>query len=136
MGFRKVLYDVEERGLDPRKPHKNIGVDGRLIAKVVPDQPTAANSSSSDIASQEEKSTQQPSMGVAVKVRKEKEVETPTNEKVSTNIDLQDELPQATKELSDDELAHEPKKRTTKPKTKAKTNTSSTKKPKKAKEGV
>lgn len=134
MGFRKVLYDVEERGLDPRKPHKEIGTDGRLMSKVVPNQPAAATSSD-DVESSEERSTQPPSMGVAAKVRKEKEVETPTNEKVSTTIELQDELPQATKELSDDDSA-QTKKRTTKPKTKDTKTTSSATKPKKAKEGV
>lgn len=30
MGFRKALYDVEEKGLDPRKPHSSLGTDGRL----------------------------------------------------------------------------------------------------------
>lgn len=30
MGFRKALYDVEEKGLDPSTPHRNLGSDGRL----------------------------------------------------------------------------------------------------------
>jgi len=126
MGFRKAIYDVEEKGLDPKKPHKEIGDDGRLLSKVVPNQPAAANSSSSK--SQEEKSTQEPSLAVAATDRKEKEVETPKNEKVSVNIEFTDELPQATKELSDDKPNPKPKKSTTQTRTRAKTNTSSPKK--------
>lgn len=135
MGFRKALYDVEEKGLDPKKPHKEIGNDGRLLSKVVPNQPAAANSSSSK--SQEEKSTQESSLAVAATDRKKKEVETPKNEKVSANIEFTDELSQATKELSDDKPNPKPKKSTLKTKTRAKTNTSSlTKKTKRKKEEV
>lgn len=31
MGFRKPQYDVEEKGLNPLVPHKNLGRDGRLL---------------------------------------------------------------------------------------------------------
>ena len=31
MGFRKPSYDVEEKGLDPSVPHKDLGTDGRLL---------------------------------------------------------------------------------------------------------
>ena len=31
MGFRKPLYDVAEKGLNPTTPHKNLGSDGRLL---------------------------------------------------------------------------------------------------------
>jgi hypothetical protein len=30
MGFGKAKYDVEEKGLDPTVPHKDIAQDGRL----------------------------------------------------------------------------------------------------------
>lgn len=126
MGFRKAIYDVEEKGLDPKKPHKEIGDDGRLLSKVVPSQPAAVNSSLSK--SQEEKSTQEPSLAIAATDRKEKEVETPKGEKVSVNIEFTDELPQATKEISDDKPNPKPKKVISKTRTRAKTNTSSPKK--------
>lgn len=126
MGFRKAIYDVEEKGLDPKKPHKEIGDDGRLLSKVVPSQPAAVNSSLSK--SQEEKSTQEPSLAVAATDRKEKEVETPKSEKDSVNIEFTGELPQATKEISDDKSNPKLKKVITKTSTRAKINTSSPKK--------
>lgn len=42
MGFRKAIYDVEEKGLDPSKPHTELGEDGRLKADVDLGQPAAA----------------------------------------------------------------------------------------------
>lgn len=30
MGFRKGIYDVEEKGLDPTKAHSSLSADGRL----------------------------------------------------------------------------------------------------------
>jgi hypothetical protein len=36
MGFRKPLYDVEEKGLDPKKPHRSLGSDGRLLVDPTP----------------------------------------------------------------------------------------------------
>ena len=42
MGFRKAIYDVEEKGLDPTKPHSEVGADGRLaFTDVSPNLPTA-----------------------------------------------------------------------------------------------
>jgi len=43
MGFRKPQYDVEEKGLDPSTPHKNLGKDGRLLVPEVatPNTPVA-----------------------------------------------------------------------------------------------
>ena len=46
MGFRKPLYDVEEKGLDPEIPHTNLGSDGRLLpAEENLGTPTAVSSS-------------------------------------------------------------------------------------------
>jgi len=45
MGFRKSQYDVEEKGLNPKKPHANLGSDGRLLpAEENLNTPTAAPS--------------------------------------------------------------------------------------------
>lgn len=41
MGFRKAIYDVEEKGLDPNKPHAELGEDGRLKADVNLGEPAA-----------------------------------------------------------------------------------------------
>lgn len=51
MGFRKPLYDVEEKGLDPQKPHTNLGSDGRLLpAEDNLGTPTAVSSSKKEAA--------------------------------------------------------------------------------------
>jgi len=34
MSFRKVIHDVEEKGLDPSLPHTALGSDGRLLSSV------------------------------------------------------------------------------------------------------
>lgn len=34
MSFRKVIYDVEEKGLNPKLPHTALGSDGRLLSGV------------------------------------------------------------------------------------------------------
>ena len=31
MGFKKEVYDVDEKGLDPTEPHNDIGSDGKLV---------------------------------------------------------------------------------------------------------
>jgi len=137
MGFRKAIYDVEEKGLDPTVPHNQIGDDGRLLSDVEPSEPAAASSPKKE--SPKEKSTQKPSKGVAAKSRKRKEVETPDS-KVSVEIEFKDEPLQAAEELSDNEPKIETKKRNkktsakTKSRTRAKKKTSSPTKKKISKE--
>lgn len=35
MGFKKEVYEVEEKGLNPSEPHKKLGADGRLVVEKV-----------------------------------------------------------------------------------------------------
>jgi len=60
MGFRKKLYDVEEKGLEPDKPHHILGLDGRLVddstsskLPVVEAQSAVATQSSSQTTAEE-----------------------------------------------------------------------------------
>jgi len=43
MGFRKALYDVEEKGLNPKMPHRTIGPDGRLAPESLSVNPVVPN---------------------------------------------------------------------------------------------
>lgn len=55
MGFRKSLYDVEEKGLDPKKPHNSIGNDGRLATVTSTEQPSAVLADVSEVKKEVEK---------------------------------------------------------------------------------
>lgn len=111
MGFRKPLYDVEEKGLNPEVPHTNLGSDGRLLpAKDNLGTPTAVSSSGETDLETESVEVK------AVPKAKEDAAKTPqsANGKKATDKEAVDKLDEAAKELPDEPKAE--KKSTTKKK--------------------
>lgn len=101
MGFRKALYDVEEKGLNPNLPHKNLGSDGRLVpalsepsspvVREASEEKTVLVTSVSNHVTSTETTTEQPAEALTSKLATD-------SNKSSDNLN---ELPSASQELSD-----------------------------------
>jgi len=99
MGFRKPLYDVEEKGLDPQIPHNNLGSDGRLLpAKDNLNIPTAVSSPSK----KEETDLDDDVKAEAVQKAKKTVAKTPSSANKATDKKTVDKQQDAIKELPDD----------------------------------
>lgn len=101
MGFRKALYDVEEKGLNPSLPHRNLGSDGRLTPALSgPDSPVVGEVLENKAVSV----TPVSNHVTSIETTKEQPVEALTsklNDDSSKSSNNLNELSSASQELSD-----------------------------------
>jgi hypothetical protein len=95
MGFRKSLYDVEEKGLDPTKPHNELGIDGRLASVDDSSDTPAASELKEDLSA----SKASKKKAALVQVEEAMTLTSETSGEENASAKDTDKLPNALKEL-------------------------------------
>lgn len=96
MGFRKPLYDVEEKGLDPNVPHKALGSDGRLL-------PSDDSLGTPAAVTSPQGESNPPEVVAAPKSKDAAKTPPPAEKKADTKKEVVDKPQNALKELPNDQ---------------------------------